>query len=100
MEFGLSALLDRVWKIEDREAVIRTLHKNAVEGNEKAASLLLAYAYGRPTEKIQHNVVIEQATKEYQKLKADFPDLDDVQLKRWFAELKGLQPEQITEMIQ
>lgn len=54
-EFGLAALLDRVWTIEDRENVIRVLHVNAIEGNERAAGLLLSYAYGKPTEKHEHS---------------------------------------------
>lgn len=55
-EFGLAALLERVWKIEDREEVIRTLHRNAVAGNDKAASILLAYAYGKPSEHVKVEV--------------------------------------------
>jgi hypothetical protein len=53
-EQGLAALLDRVWTQADREKVIRVLHKNAMKGNEKAAGLLLSYAYGKPTEKHEH----------------------------------------------
>lgn len=50
-ELGLSGLLDSVWPIADRRAVISVLHKRAMDGNEKAAALLLAYAYGKPTER-------------------------------------------------
>lgn len=53
-EMGLSNLLDRVWKTKDREAVIQALNVKALEGNEKAAALLLSYAYGKPTERIEH----------------------------------------------
>lgn len=53
-EMGLAGLLDRVWPLQDREDVIKALHAKAVDGNEKAASLLLAYAYGKPPERIQH----------------------------------------------
>lgn len=52
---GLANLLDRVWKQKDREAVIRSLHSKALEGNEKAAALLLSYAYGKPTERVEHS---------------------------------------------
>ena len=54
-EMGLSALLDRVWTIENRKSVIKTLHQKALEGNEKAAALLLSYAYGKPTERVEHS---------------------------------------------
>lgn len=53
-EAGLAGLLDRVWTTQDREDVIRSLHARALDGNERAASLLLAYAYGKPPERIQH----------------------------------------------
>lgn len=53
-EMELAGLLDRVWTLQDREDVLKALHAKAVDGNEKAASLLLAYAYGRPPERIQH----------------------------------------------
>lgn len=54
-EEELSALLSRVWKPEDRENVIKALHAKAADGNEKAASLLLSYAYGKPTERVEHS---------------------------------------------
>lgn len=53
-ELGLAGLLDRVWPLADREDVLRTLHAKALNGNERAAALLLAYAYGKPPERIQH----------------------------------------------
>jgi len=53
-EFGLAALLDKAWTKADRIEVIETLHKQAKDGNTSAASLLLAYAYGKPTEKHEH----------------------------------------------
>lgn len=53
-EMGLANLLDRVWTTPDRENVVRSLHSKAVEGNEKAAALLLSYAYGKPTERVEH----------------------------------------------
>lgn len=53
-EFGLAALLDKAWSKSDRIEVIQTLHSQAKDGNTSAASLLLAYAYGKPTEKHEH----------------------------------------------
>lgn len=53
-EMGLVVLLDECWSIDDRKAVIRSLHKQAVDGSEKAAALLLSYAFGRPAEKHEH----------------------------------------------
>lgn len=54
-ELGVVALLDKCWKVEDREQVIQNLVIIACNGDPKAAvsaaSLLLAYAYGKPTEK-------------------------------------------------
>ena len=53
-EMELAGLLDRVWTLQDREDVIRALHAKAIDGNDKAASLLLDYAYGKPPERVQH----------------------------------------------
>ena len=54
-ELGVVALLDKCWKPKDRELVIQNLVIIACNGDPKAAvsasSLLLAYAYGKPTEK-------------------------------------------------
>lgn len=54
-ELGVVALLDKCWKPKDREAVIQNLVIIACNGDPKAAvsasSLLLAYAYGKPTER-------------------------------------------------
>lgn len=50
-EFGLAALLDKVWPEADRENVIKVLHRAAMKGNDRAAALLLSYAYGKPTER-------------------------------------------------
>lgn len=58
-EFGVVALLDKCWKPADREQVIQNLVIIACNGDPKAAvsaaSLLLAYAYGKPTEKHEHS---------------------------------------------
>lgn len=54
-EMGLAGMLDRVWSLQDREDVIKGLHAKAIDGNEKAAALLLAYAYGKPTERVEHS---------------------------------------------
>lgn len=53
-ELGLNALLDRVWTVQHREQVLKALHRKAKTGNEKAAALLLAYAYGKPPDRVQH----------------------------------------------
>lgn len=101
-EFGLARLLDECWTFAQRKLVIQKLHEYALAGGKpavSAASLLLAYAYGKPTERIQHSIQIAEANKEYQKLREEFPDLDELQLKEWFAALKGIQPEQISEAI-
>lgn len=53
-EFGLAALLDKVWTDTNRAKVIRNLHRFAVSKTPQAvsaASLLFAYAYGKPTER-------------------------------------------------
>lgn len=54
-EFGLASILDRIWHTKDREDVIKALHLKALDGNEKAAALLLSYAYGKPTERVEHS---------------------------------------------
>lgn len=62
-ELGLAGLLDRVWGLEKRERVIDALHRKAQAGNEKAAALLLAYAYGKPKETLEHAGEIEHTHK-------------------------------------
>lgn len=62
-ELGLTDLLDRVWGLAEREAVIIALHRKARAGNEKAASLLLAYAYGKPKETLEHGGEIAHTHK-------------------------------------
>jgi len=52
---GLAALLDKCWGAEKREQVITSLHSQAADGNTQAAALLLAYAFGKPTEKHSHS---------------------------------------------
>lgn len=58
-ELGLSALLDECFGIEDRKAVFQNLARIAKGDDDKSAvsasSLLLAYAYGKPTEKHEHS---------------------------------------------
>jgi hypothetical protein len=54
-ELGVVALLNDCWNPSDRKAVIENLVTIAQGDNAKAAvsaaSLLLGYAYGKPTEK-------------------------------------------------
>ena len=96
-EKKLSDLLNSAWPYEERVAVIESLCSQAKQGNVPAASLLMAYAYGKPTERIEHNIQIEQANQEFQKLRAEFGDVDELQLKEWFAAIKGIEPEQIVD---
>lgn len=49
----LNRLLEQGWPIEKRVAVIRKLVSQALKGDTKAASLLLAYGYGKPTETVK-----------------------------------------------
>ena len=62
-ELGLADLLDRVWDVKKREEVITALHKKAKLGNEKAAALLLAYAYGKPKDTVEHGGEIAHTHK-------------------------------------
>ena len=50
-ELGLAELFETAWPLADRQAVVEALSKQAKEGNVQAASLLMSYAYGKPTEK-------------------------------------------------
>lgn len=58
-ELGLSALLNSTFGLEKRKAVIEHLAAIAVGDDPKAAvsaaSLLLGYTYGKPTEKHEHS---------------------------------------------
>lgn len=57
-ELGLSALLESAFTTKDREEVVQNLTKIAKGSDAKAAvsaaSLLMGYAYGKPTEKHEH----------------------------------------------
>lgn len=60
VELGLPALLEECWSMESRRAVIRKLGDLAKQGNEKAASLLLAYTYGKPHETITAKITLRE----------------------------------------
>jgi hypothetical protein len=49
-EMGLAALLDKCWTQADREKCIRELARLASAGEMEPIKLLMAYAYGKPTE--------------------------------------------------
>lgn len=55
-EFGLARLLNQCWTPAQRQEVIEALYKAAITGNVPAAALLMAYAYGKPTEKIEATI--------------------------------------------
>lgn len=59
VEMGLLPLLDAAFPQKDREQVLRNLAKIAMSGDDakaavSAASLLLGYTFGKPTEKHEH----------------------------------------------
>jgi hypothetical protein len=58
-EMGLSALLESAFTLQDRRDVIQNLTSIAKGDDLKAAvsaaSLLLGYAFGKPTEKHEHS---------------------------------------------
>jgi hypothetical protein len=58
-EMGLAALLEEAFTPADRKEVIQNLSKIAKSTDFKAAvsaaSLLLGYTYGKPTEKHEHS---------------------------------------------
>jgi hypothetical protein len=55
----LSKLLETKWPIEEREQAIATFARRAAQGDLAAFQLLLAYSYGRPTERYQHSLLGE-----------------------------------------
>lgn len=55
-ELGIARLLEDCWTQDQRKEVIGKLHDLAVSGGKPAvaaATLLLAYAYGKPTEHVK-----------------------------------------------
>ena len=55
-ELGIARLLEDCWTIEQRKEVISSLHLLALSGGKSAvsaATLLLSYAYGKPTEHVK-----------------------------------------------
>lgn len=55
-ELGLPRMLTECWKQSQRREVIEALHLAALTGSVPAAALLMAYAYGKPTEKIEATI--------------------------------------------
>lgn len=55
-ELGLTSLLDGCWTQAQREEVVNALYLAAIGGNVPAAALLMAYAYGKPTETIKATI--------------------------------------------
>jgi hypothetical protein len=57
-EMGLAALLNKCWTQEDREncilALAQTAANPASDDRMDAAKLLMSYAFGKPTEKVEH----------------------------------------------
>ena len=47
----LDDLLNRSWPLDDRRAVISSLHTCAMGGDVEAAKVLLSYAYGKPNQR-------------------------------------------------
>lgn len=64
VELGLPRLLEQCWTTEQRKEVIRTLHALAIDKENRncvnAAKLLMAYAYGKPTERVEVSQVNTQ----------------------------------------
>lgn len=50
----LDALLADVWKAPSRKKVLRKLVADAEAGDHDARTLLLAYAYGKPKDDVEH----------------------------------------------
>lgn len=53
VETDLADLLQRIFTPQDREKVFRRLIADSTSGDHKATGLLLAYAYGKPTERVE-----------------------------------------------
>jgi len=85
-ELGIIGLLDERLTIEKRRKIIDNLYQLAIGDNPKAAvgaaSFLFAYAYGKPTEHIQHEILDPKkiADETSTELREKFPDLTDAQL--------------------
>jgi hypothetical protein len=58
-EEELGRLLSSCWKLKDRRAAIRCLARLANEGSLPAIQLLMAYAYGKPKERLEHSGQLE-----------------------------------------
>ncbi len=55
VEIELSKLLDEKWPVEERRQAIQTFAARAAQGDQSAFALLMAYSYGKPTERHQHS---------------------------------------------
>lgn len=53
VEIDLADLLKRVFTPKDREAVFARLIADSKSGDHKATAILLAYAFGKPTERVE-----------------------------------------------
>lgn len=52
-EADLAEILKRSFLPEDREAVFKRLIADSKSGDHRATQILLAYAYGKPTERVE-----------------------------------------------
>lgn len=51
----LDKLLAEVWKTPSRRKVLKKLVEDAEQGDHDARTLLLAYAYGKPKDDVEHS---------------------------------------------
>lgn len=65
---GLAALIDEAWPQEDQKAVIRGLADDCTDDDfhtrHEARKLLLAYKFGKPTEKHEVSLDVSNLTDE------------------------------------
>lgn len=54
-EMQLARLLNKCWTKKQREECIRTLASRASKGDLESIKLLLAYTFGKPTERVEHS---------------------------------------------
>jgi hypothetical protein len=80
-------LLDSCWTREERESALRDLiedcRSQVFQERHESRKLLFAYAFGKPTEHIQHEILNPQevAAETLEDLREKYPELSDQQLQ-------------------
>lgn len=101
-ELDLQSLMDSCWTDRQRKETIKAWAKRAEMGDLEAGKMLMAYAYGKPTEHRQIEILNpkQAAIDAVKRFREDFPNVPVDELVEWAAQDFGVdKAELITEAV-